>query len=57
MDIIDIYIIYHFNRCLMFVDTGDSTGDPYSYGIEINTYPPVYMDDPTYFFIVGICME
>jgi hypothetical protein len=32
MDILDNYIIYHFNRCLIFMGMNDLTGDPYPHG-------------------------
>jgi hypothetical protein len=39
MDIDDIYIMYHFNRCLIFLDTGDPKNDsyPYGYGYEVKS--------------------
>jgi hypothetical protein len=32
MDILDICIIYHFDRCLIFVGAGDPMGDSYPHG-------------------------
>jgi hypothetical protein len=32
MDILDICIIYYFDRYLIFVGTGDPMGDPYPRG-------------------------
>jgi hypothetical protein len=44
MDILDICIIYYFDRYLIFVGTGDPMGDPYPRD------PPVYMNDPAGLF-------
>jgi hypothetical protein len=34
MDILDIRTIYYFDRCLIFVGTGDPIGDSYQHGYE-----------------------
>jgi hypothetical protein len=50
MDILDIFIIYYFDRCLIFVGTGDPTGDPYPHGYGGKSIPTMYMGDPTGLF-------
>jgi hypothetical protein len=47
VDIIDICIMCHFDRSLIFVGTGDSY--PW-YGYRVNPYLPVYMGDPMELF-------
>jgi hypothetical protein len=46
MCIFDVYIMYYFDRCLIFAGTGDSTSDPYPYEYEVNPHPLVDMGDP-----------
>ena len=39
--------MYYSNKCLIFMDTGDSTGYLYPHGYEINIYPPADMNNLT----------
>jgi hypothetical protein len=36
--------MYYFDRCFIFVGTGDLY--PHGYGMGVNPYPPVDMGDP-----------
>jgi hypothetical protein len=54
MYILDVCIMYYFDRCLIFIGTCDRTGDPYpcgyGHGYGVNPYPLVNMSDSTGLF-------
>jgi hypothetical protein len=43
--------MYYSDKCLIFMDTGDSTGYLYPHGYEINLYPPADMNNLTELFL------
>jgi hypothetical protein len=48
-----ICIIYYFDRCLIFVGTGDPMGDPYPHGCRGKSIPTMYMSNPTGLFFLS----
>jgi hypothetical protein len=61
MDILDICIMYHFDRCLIFVGTSNRMVTHIHMGMcmGVNPYPSVHMCDlmGLFFFVVGMCMR
>jgi hypothetical protein len=55
MDILDVCIMYYFDRCLIFMGMVTHMTYPHGYGMGINSYLPIVMGDPTWlFFTMGM---
>ena len=49
---LDVCIMYYFDKCLFFVGTGDPTDD-LSMCMRVNPYLPVDIDDSTKLFFLS----